>query len=64
MQRNNIVVVRGDFSAKVGGDNEGCESCLGSHGMGEKNDNGERLCHFSVANDLVIGYPISEGVRR
>ena len=37
-----------------GGDNEGYESCIERHGMGDKNDNGERLCDFSVANGLVI----------
>ena len=42
-KRNDIVVVMGDFNAKVGGDNEGYESCIGRHGMGDKNDNGERL---------------------
>ena len=42
-KRNDIVVVVGDFNAKVGGDNEGYESYIGRHGMGDKNDNGERL---------------------
>ena len=42
-KRNDIVVVMSDFNAKVGGDNEGYESCIGRHGMGDKNDNGERL---------------------
>ena len=53
-KRNDIVVVMGDVNAKVGGDNEGYESSIGTHGMGDKNDNGERLCDFSVANGLVI----------
>ena len=53
-KRNDIVVVMGDFNAKVGGDNGGYESCIGRHGMGNKNDNGERLCDFSVSNGLVI----------
>ena len=37
------MVVMGDFNVKVGGDNEGYESCIARHGMGDKNDNGERL---------------------
>ena len=53
-KRNNIVVVLGDFNAKVRGDNEGYESCIERHGKGDKNDNGERLCNFSVTNGLVI----------
>ena len=39
--RNDIVVVMGDFDAKVGGDSEGYESGIGKHGMEDKNDNGE-----------------------
>ena len=44
----------GDLNLKVGGDNEGYESCIGRHEMGDKNENGERLCDFSVANGMVI----------
>lgn len=46
--RNNIVVVMGYFNAKVGGDNKGCKSCIGTHGMGDKNDIGERLLHYQL----------------
>ena len=52
--RNDILVVIGDFNAKVGGDKDGYERCMGRHGMGDKNDNGDRLCDFSMANCLVI----------
>ena len=52
--RNDIVVVMGDVSSNVGRDNVAYDSCIGRHGMGDKNDNGERLCDFAVANGLVI----------
>lgn len=32
--RNDIVVVMGDFNAKVGGVNEEYDRCMGRHGMG------------------------------
>ena len=43
----------GYFNAKVGGD-KGYESSIRRHGMGDRNDNGGRLCDFSVANGLAI----------
>ena len=41
--RNDIMVVMGNFNAKVGGDNEGYKCCIGRCGMGDKNDNVVRL---------------------
>ena len=45
----------GDLNAKVGSDNIGFEHYIGKHGLGIRNDNGERFLDFCVENDLVIG---------
>ena len=44
----------GDLNAEVGEDNEGCECIMGKHGIGVRNDNGERLVDFCSLNNLVI----------
>ena len=52
--KNDIVIVMGDLNAKVGWDNTGYERTMGSHGVGTRNENGERLCDFCPLNGLVI----------
>ena len=54
ISRRDIVILMGDFNAKVGrritnGD------VMGGEGLGEQNDNGERLVDFCATNGLVIG---------
>ena len=44
----------GDVNAKVGDDNEGYEHIIGRNGVGERNDNGERLVDFCGLNNLVV----------
>ena len=48
--RNDIIIVMGDLNAKVGSDNVGFEISMGTHGIGTRNDNGERLYEFSLIN--------------
>ena len=46
VHKHDILLVIGDFNAKVGEDNEGYENIIGSHGVGERNDNiPHRLIH-------------------
>ncbi|VDP30451.1 unnamed protein product [Schistosoma margrebowiei] len=45
----------GDFNAKVGTDNTGYEDIMGRHGLGERNENGERFADLCAFNKLVIG---------
>ena len=52
---HDVLLVMGDLNAKVGSDNIGFEHCIGKHGLGTRNDNGERFLDFCVENDLVIG---------
>ena len=42
-----ISILMGDLNAKIGNDNTGCEEIMGCHGLGEENDNGERLKDLS-----------------
>ena len=53
--RHDLLVVMGDLNAKVGSDNTDYERVMGKHGMGTRNDNGERLVEFCAMNNLVIG---------
>ena len=53
--KHDILLVMGDLNAKVGSDNIGFEHCIGKHGLGTRNDNGERFLDFCMENDLVIG---------
>ena len=50
-----LLIVMGDFNAKIRNDNKGYEDILGIHGIGVLNDNGQRLIDFCQLNDLVIG---------
>ncbi|XP_073821416.1 uncharacterized protein [Musca autumnalis] len=50
-----LLILLGDFNAKIGCENEGLSHIMGKHGMGTRNDNGERLVEFCQATQLVIG---------
>ena len=54
VHKHDILLVMGDLNAKVGEDNEGYENIIGSHGVGARNDNGERLVDFCGLNNLVV----------
>ena len=61
--RRNIVVLMGDFNAKIGNSNTGYEEVMGQQGIGEMNDNGERFADLCAAADLVIGGSIFQHKR-
>ena len=44
--RRDVVIAMGDLNAKFGHDNTDMEEIMGKHGLGSRNDNGERLCVF------------------
>ncbi|XP_056021988.1 craniofacial development protein 2-like [Ostrea edulis] len=52
---HDVLLILGDLNAKVGKCNQGKETIMGQQGIGECNNNGERLCTFCQENDLVIG---------
>lgn len=45
----------GELNAKVGQDNTDYERVMGKHGVGIRNDSGERLVEFCTMHNLVIG---------
>ena len=53
--RRNIIIVMGDFNAKIGSNNKGYEEVMGQQGLGEMNDNGERFADLCATSNLVIG---------
>ena len=53
--QRNIVILMGDFNAKIGNNNTGYEEVMGQQGIGEMNDNGERFADLCATADLVIG---------
>ncbi|CAI2732551.1 unnamed protein product [Schistosoma spindalis] len=50
-----LTILMGDLNAKVGIDNIGYEEIMGRHGLGERNENGERFANLCAFNKLVIG---------
>jgi len=51
---SDIVVVTGDFNAKVGAREEGEEGAVGRFGLGQRNGRGDMLVDFCCANNLCI----------
>ena len=47
-------MVNGDFNAKVGKDRRGYEDALGTEGISDRNDNGNRLLECCINNELVV----------
>ena len=50
-----MLLITGDFNAKVGNDKNGRGDTMGRHGCGTINDNGERLVEFCLSNRCIIG---------
>ncbi|KAK4467960.1 hypothetical protein MN116_000228 [Schistosoma mekongi] len=50
-----LTILMGDFKPKVGVDNTGYEDIMGQHGLGERNDNGERFVNLCAFNKMIIG---------
>ena len=53
--RRNITIMTGDFNTQIGSDNRGYGEIVGQHGLGEMNDNRERLANLCSLSNLVTG---------
>jgi len=53
-QDQDLIIIMGDFNAKVGRDWRTWRGVIGKHGYGEENERGERLLHFCLDNGLEI----------
>ena len=45
-----MTIMMGDFNAKIGSDNTGYEDIMGSHGLGQMNENGEPFVNLCALN--------------
>ena len=54
VHRHDMLIITGDMNSKVGNTPEPYEGIMGRHGVGVRNDIGERLCDFCAMNNLVI----------
>ena len=50
-----ITMLMGDFNAQIGINNTGYEDIMGTHGLGQMNENGERFADLCALNQPVIG---------
>ena len=55
MKEKDITILMGDFNAKIGSNNRGYEEVMGTHGIGEMNENGEMFADLCSFNRLIIG---------
>jgi hypothetical protein len=53
--KSTMIVVRGDFNAKMGEDNEDLRHVMGKHGTGPRKDNGDLLIEFCGKHGLNTG---------
>ncbi|GFS11499.1 hypothetical protein ElyMa_003088000 [Elysia marginata] len=47
--------VRTMYETEIGADNKGYEEIMGTHGIGQMNENGERFADLCALNQMVIG---------
>ncbi|VDO85344.1 unnamed protein product [Schistosoma margrebowiei] len=52
--KKDLTIPMRDLNAKVGIDNTGYEDIMGRHGLGERNENGERFANLCAFNKLLI----------
>ncbi|KAI0228799.1 hypothetical protein LSAT2_020751 [Lamellibrachia satsuma] len=58
--KKDLLIMMGDFNAKIGKDNIGKELVMEKEGLGEINENGELFTDFCHFNSLVIGLLLRE----
>nr|KAG5707903.1 hypothetical protein BaRGS_031634 [Batillaria attramentaria] len=57
-----MTILMGDFNAKIGSDNTGYEDTMGTHGLGQMNENGERFANFCP--EPAKSFEVKTGVRQ
>ena len=51
--KKDIIILTGDWNAKVGHDNTDWKSVMGKYGYGDRNERGERLLEFATVHNLL-----------
>lgn len=52
IKNNEVIIIMGDMNAKIGEGQEGYY--VGSHGLGERNERGDRFARFCMEKQLII----------
>ena len=52
--RKDILLIGGDFNARIGGKLNNSEHAIGKHGLGDRCTNGNRLLLFAMQNNLAV----------
>lgn len=54
IDKKDVIIMTGDWNAKIGKDNDGWQEVMGRYGYGDRNERGERLLEFATAHDFYI----------
>jgi len=54
ISKKNVVILCGDWNAKIGKTSVEWQDIIGNYGFGERNERGERLLQFAMENDLDV----------
>ena len=64
IDKEDMKFIIGDWNAKIGKENSGYEDVMGTNGIGERNDRGERLLDFLKQNELYVTNTKFQGVEK
>ena len=54
VHKKDIIIITGDWNAKIGSDNTGWKSVMGRYGYGDRNERGECLLKFAAIHSVYI----------
>ena len=52
--KKDVIILTGDWNAKIGNDNTDWKSAMGKYGYGDRNERGERLLEFATLHNFFI----------
>ncbi len=52
--KKDIIILTGDWNAKIDSDNTDWKPAMGKYGYGDRNGRGKRLLEFATAHNLYI----------